>query len=127
MRSIKLLISNIEIKTITNICYILRFNKNILSISQMNNFKNLVLFINSIYLLLILQKPYKTKIIGSRNPRCRLCKLLFFIKSFEVYNIEASFFPKNKSPMNCFIRFKDHLKILSEPLVYMPIKEPLHK
>ena len=111
--SIQLLMPNSVIKTIKVICYMPRLKKNLLFVGQITNFRNLVVFTKSMYLVLMPRKLYKTIAIVRRDHQIGLYKLSSLVKKFEVYFIEAFVLPLDKSLLTLLARFEAHASISS--------------
>lgn len=90
--SVEIPMPNGEIQTIKDVRYVSGLNENLLSIGQITDSGNLVLFTKSMCLVLTLKKPWKTVAVGSRDPKTGLYKFSSFANSLEAHNIEAPLF-----------------------------------
>ena len=92
-RSVQLPMQNGEIKTMKDVCYVPGLNRNLLSIGQITNSSNLVLFTSSMYLVLTSKKPYKKIVVGRRDHETRLYKLLSLVKTLKSHRMEVLSLP----------------------------------
>ena len=119
--SIQLLMQNGEIKNIKDVRYVPGFNKNLLSIGQITDSGNLVLFTKSMCLVLTARKPYQTIAVGRRHYRARLYKLSTLVKNLEVHSAEILLLP---SALDTLEKFKACTNISSLPVAPLPRLDP---